>query len=537
MQNKTLEFDFRKLLFVLFSCFGFAELCLQRYNELTWVYLMLLGIGLSVLLFFKKTLILPNKRILYFVLFSLAVTALQSLLNGAHLVEERWILRYMTLFIVFIFYQFFTEEENLVAISWPFLGFIFLNSAWSFYQYVFLYQTDAKEAFSVFASRFWNISYYAQAISLSLPFISYFEAKNKNRYFSILADCTTLLVLITLFASQSRTSLIGLFLYILMELFKPVGFSRKKIGFLILIGFLINSSIWHLKTTNGQPNIGSKERSVSYRTNIFNASIEMAKDFPTGVGPDRFKSVLNLYYQKDKPFGWEYTDVNNSPHSEFLQVLTEDGWAISIIYCLAILFIFLTSVKSFFSPTTGSILFPRFFICLLPQIALHFPSNLYFPVFLFALSLPQYLKPSDWIPIVSARFKIIIFILPTVLLSIHCIRQFKIVSSEYAVSYCEVFHDGFDICKLYFLESYAANDISKANDISRPLIKYQPYFFRTIAMDYSLGIEPRSQILSCLYFDLFNGEHKIEQSITDKCPLSKSRQEKINLFSEFAEKR
>lgn len=537
MLKKPLEYDFRNLLFVLFACFGFAELFLQRYNEYTWVYLMLFGIGLSVLLFLKKTIVLPDKRVLYFLLFAFVVTALQSLLNDSHLVEGRWILRYMTLFILFISYQFFSEEENLKAIAWPFLIFVFLNSGWSFYQYVFLYQTDAKEAFSVFASRFWNISYYAQAVVLSLPFISYFKSKNTLKSFSIFADTTALLIFIALFASQARTSLISLILFIGLELLKPVGFKRKRLGLLIVFGFFINAGIWHLKTVNGQPNIGSKERSVNYRTNIFNASLEMAKDFPTGVGPDRFKSVLNLYYQKDKPFGWDYTDINNSPHSEFLQVLTEDGWAIAIIYTFSVFALLFVSIKSYCSGGATTLLFPSFFICLIPHITFHFPSNLYFPVLLFALSISQFLKPTYWSTQISNYIKSSVTAIAAVVLSVHCIREFKIVSNQYAVPYCEIFHDSFEVCKNYFLESYAANDLTKANDISRPLIKYQPYFYRTIAMDYSLGIEPRSQILACLYYDLFNGDHKIQESTTDKCPLSESRQKKIELFSEFAEKR
>lgn len=521
---------------ILLCIFLFAEFTFHRYTHHSWLFLIEFMIGLSFLLFSKESIFLPSKKILYFLLFSFLITALQAILNGSHLLEERWILRYMNLLVFFFGFQFFSEEENLISIRWPFITFILLVSGLSLLQYIFILDIASIDSIGVFASRFWNISFYAQAMSLSLPFISYFKSKTDSKNFSNVASISTLFILITVLASQSRASLAGIALFLLLEFWNPRGFNRKNLFYILLSATLIYFSIQTFKSDINSDIARMKKSSMTYRLNVLKKSIQMASDYPTGVGSSNFTYQLFLYFDKN-PVSWQPFELYKTPHNEPLQVLVEDGWGVFAIYAFTLLIALFFTIKNIFNREDYS-LFSRFFICLIPEIFLQFPFDMYFPVFLFAISFPLFLGEKNRVELHWSKLKSSLLVLCSLLLLFtYWIRERKILPKEYALTYCSIFHDNFDICKPYFQEFYLENNLSSANEIIRPLLKYQPYNFSALSLDYSLGVEPKSQIAACLYYDLFNGQKKIADSSTDICVLSVDRKQKRERFEEYSTRR
>lgn len=533
MQNiLNTKFTPRQILFCLFL---FVEFFFHRYTHHSWIFALEFMIISSFFLFSKNKIFLPSTKIIYFLFFAFFVTVLQAILNSSNLTEERWILRYINLLVFFFGFQFFSQEENLLSIKYPLIIFIISVSGLSLIQYLFFFDVSNTQSLGSFASRFWNISFYSQAMVLTLPFISYFKTKSSSKIFLSLSNVATLFILITLLASQSRASLIGLSFFLFLELWRPLGFQRLKLFFIFLISILFYFSVSFVKSDVNTQIAKSKQSSLEYRLNTIKKSIQMTLDNPTGVGSSNFTYRLFLYFDKH-PLSAQPFELYKTPHNEPLQVLTEDGWAIFLLYLTA-LFITLYFVLRAILKNQENSPFPRYFICLIPEIFFHFPFDMYFPVILFSLSFPIFLKKNNIELSWSKTKSLILTFLSILILFVYWVRERKILPKEYAETYCSIFQDNFDICKLYFEDYYLENDFYKANEIIRPILKYQPYNFRALALDYSLGEEPRSQIAACLFFDLFNGEQKIPESHTSTCVLSTNLPQKNERFQEYSNRR
>ncbi len=521
---------------LIFCLFLIIEFIFYRYTHHSWLFLIQFATALSIMMFSKKEATLPSKKFLYFLAFSFSITAIQSLLNGSFLLEERWILRYMNLLIFFFGFQFFSKEEEFQSTGWPLTIYVFLVSGLSFFQYLFIFSASSVDSINSFASRFWNISFYAQAMTLFLPFLSFFKNMSESKAFSLLANTTLFLILVTLFGSHSRASLAGAAAFLIIEFWKPRGFERKILTSILFLALGTHSIVWMLKDGVSNDVSRMKNASMSYRASVLEKSVRMALDYPTGVGPSKFTYQLFLYYDKNPTHYFPF-ERYKTPHNEPLQVLTEDGWAIFAIYSASLIaLIFLTS--SAIIKNDSSSPFSRFFICLIPEIFLQFPFDMYFPVLLFALSFPSFLGNVNSFNFKWSKSKSITLTLISVgILFTYWIRERKIIPKEYAQIYCAIFHDNFDICRPYFKDYYEENKLEIASEIMRPILKYQPYNFSALAFDYSLGSEPRSQIAACLYFDLFNGEHKIPESPTEGCKLSENLTQKRERFEEYSDRR
>jgi hypothetical protein len=492
---------------------------------------------LSVFHFRKSVILFPQKKYTLIFLSIFLLTAIQALLNGSYLTEERWINRYIILLTFFVFLQFFQTQDSIGKIKWPFCVFIFSVSAYSFYQYVFIFEPGTKLALSTFSSRFWNINMYSQAMVVALPLLSFFRGRSVQKKFRLWIDLSLILIFTTLLASQSRTSMIGLGLFFTIELFRPNGFSRKTLLALFLFSCLIFSGLHTYKSQLPKAGTGitDKTQSFSYRRNVYEKSIEMAKDFPTGVGTNRFPYYLFIYFNQNKVSA-DYDDVYKTPHSEPLEVLTENGLGIFIVYSIFIIFVLLKSIQLVFFRKSAS-LFARFYICAFPEILFHFPSDMYFPVMLCAVLLGPELSQVSQLIKNKLAIKIALVLSSLLLLSTYAAREFYIVPQKWAKPYCHVFHDNFEMCRRYFATAYVENDFNLANDLIRPTLKYQPFNFYALALDYSLASEPRSQIAACLYYNLFNGEHQIKNSPVDKCHLVEDKNKKIEAFLEYSDRR
>ncbi len=500
-----------------------------------WLYLSLLGLALSTTILFEQKITIPSSKtlILFFTAFLLLIVT--SLLNGANLLEERWIWRYIVIVLSLLSLQFIKNERDLYQyLKLPLSFFIFAICTESLLQFFLLYDQYSTASLSTYSSRFYNINIFAQALIASLPFIFLFRKYSLTKWAKFY-DFLILLIFICIWLSACRSTWIALVLFFGLELIKPLVFNRKKIIFLFFTSLIMTWSFKTLKNINITPTLIGKEKSQNARAVLIQKTIQLARDNPTGVGENKFMFSIMGYFDENH---WtdNIVDITASPHSEPLRILAENGLGIFILSILILGYFYLSGLKKIFH-TEKETFFIRYMFCLIPEILFQFPTEMFMPNILFCFSIATYLNKESIEVNFSKLSKLSIIATTVLIIFSFTIRNIYLIPKEYSPTFCKVFQDDWLMCRRYFSEFYVQGDIKKADEIVKPQLKWQPFNFYFLALDYSLGIEPKSSVAACLYYNIFNGEKKIDGSDVSKCPVEKDRSKIISAILEYGAKR
>lgn len=521
----------------LFGLFFIAVFFYHLISSYPWMYLNALALVLCFLHIRVTKISLPPKYGANSFCFIVFIFALTSLLNGSHFVEERWLMRYTFLFLTFIFLSVFKTDDDLHKnLKIPFTVFVGLVCGEALLQYFFLYTFDAPLSHSTHSSRFWNIVHYSEAALVSIVLISQFKdsASGLALYFY---DFLIAALMISIFVGFSKVAILGLGIFMVIYFLKA-GTLKNRLKVLCILIFCVAFSFFLNKYKNGYTTEFAqiKTNSANFRMNVWKKTIQMALDNPTGVGTNNFTFSL-FSYTDDGKNSDQAQEMWYSPHSEILRIFAEEGLGCGIAYCLTLLLFSLFSlyqilIKKNFQPLCV------LFLTLLPQIFFQFPSEMYLTVFIFAIFLALFInKISDKSMPLRMPVKVVLVLGMSLNLVFWIVRNNKIVPTTYSKQFCGLFHDDWLMCRKYFIEHYSAGEMQKADEVVKSIVKYQPYNLAFLALDYSLDVQPRSSMLVCMYYNLFNGQKKIPESNTDKCIIEKDKSKMRALFLEYKEKR
>ncbi len=500
-----------------------------------WIYLSVLTSSLLPFIFFKKDILIPSNKVFYCLggLFFLLI--LVDLLNGSHLTEERWLMRYTVYLFAFVCMQIFENEESIFKIAGlPIVLFLLFITLESISEYIIYFDFASQKQHSVHVSRFWNIAHYCQAMVASIPIIILFK-KYCGATYGLLIDFLMITLTISILLGISRSCTIALVIIYLIEFISPLVYSKKKIAGLLLVSFLIFYVLNEYKQGYSSSIQTQKEHSLNYRKAIWKKSIELSLDNPAGVGVNNFGFSLFGYLDNEK-LSDQLTDINVSPHNEFLRILAEEGWGFFILYLIGFIFISYNGFIKIFIKKESAI-FYRFFFCMMPEMLFQFPTEMYMPCFLFGLlCFTSFEKKS------KVKRNKILLLTSAIILSIFStaswvIRNEKIIPLNYSKTMCSIYHDDWRLCRRYFIDYLGLNKPQDASDVIRPIIKYQPFNFNNLTLDHMLGDTGRRQFISCLYINLFNGQIILGQETELQCEIEKDRAKLRNVFFEYAEQR
>lgn len=501
-----------------------------------WFYFLALSFLFTAILAFTRTSIsLPSKnKVILFGIY-LLVLVLSSIINKATFLEERWVQRYSLILFSFLCLQIFRDEKKVSEyLKFPLTGFLIFLCFESIYQYVFICGLGDPLGRSCYASRLWNINMLGQALALSMPFLFLFRkfAKKIEAYFF---ESLIVLVSITILIGACRSAILSLLILLMAEFAFLFDFSRKRTLVLVfmtaLFFFPINSYKNNMSNSLGD----DKKGTANYRLEVWKKSFQMAYDFPTGVGVNNFEFGF-LPYKKESTIENITQEVDKSPHNEFVRVLSEEGWIVFFLFLGGILSILFIGVKEIVKKGENTF-FYRFLLCLLPELFFQFPTEMSFPVFLFSIALAIYLKNSTSNIDFTIFKKVFLVVCVFAVSSIFFIRDIKVVPAAYSAAFCRAFPDNWKMCGEYFKEHFDGGDVEMASSTIKPVIVRQPFNFIALHFDYLLGDSERNKIISCNYFNLFNGKSSIPESNIEACGPGDNRQKLLNSFIDYAKTR
>lgn len=506
-----------------------------QYTFQPWIYLGITTLILTSTLLFTKQVAIPSIKKLSTCVGLFIILIIISILNGNNLLEERWLLRYLIIILIFTALQFIkTDDDIFKYLRWPLTAFIFYVTIESYTQFFVMYDAYHKENLSIFSSRFLNIDLFAQGLVASLPFILFFRKKSEKNWF-IWYELLILLMTTCVWLSVCRSTWIVLIIFYLIELIRPLALSRRKTILIFFTSLILYKSLQLVKSTEIVPVGQSKALSMNYRLVLWKRALQIAIDNPSGIGTGRYLFDMVSYFDGER---WSngLDELSPSPHSEVLRILAEEGWAILAIFIIGFGYLYWIGFQKIYFKKKEAVFF-RYMFCLLPEIIFQFPSEMFLPSLLFCVSVATYLnEDSQFISFNKIKYcGLTVFCALTV--SAYTVRNFYTVPLQYSKTFCDVFHDNWLMCRRYFAEFYINNKIADADYIVRSQIKWQPNNFYMLAADYSLAIEPRSSVAACLYYNLFNGEKTIEGADLKYCKLEKDRKKIMSALIEYAEKR
>jgi hypothetical protein len=481
---------------------------------------------LSLWLVGRPQVALPNCRTAVFGLFVFAFLFVTSIWNGATFLEERWIQRYLAALFLFFYMQIFKSEKDVSvylrgALS-IFLLFICLES---FYQFLFVCEVNDPLGPSCHASRFWNINMLSQAVVLCLPFVFVFRKYSSPRY-AWGFDLLSALAVATIILTGCRSSIFAL---ILLSAFQAIRvFRSHKKTLLILI--VATAGTIAICSFGGS----SKQETASYRWEVWKGAIEMSLDRPFGIGVNGFEFGF-LPYKRDATIPSGPSEVDKSPHNEFVRILAEDGWGALALLSVGLVFILIALVRGVYS---GGLSFQQQLVLVaLPEFFFQFPTEMHFPVFLFCIGFAVQMAPKSRLINAAPIFRGALVACCALVLALLLVRNIELVNPRHSARYCSLFPDNWRMCAEYFKFHFEQGDFENASATIRPIIRRQPFNFVALNFDYLLGDEARNQVISCNYYALFKGGSSIEGSNVSACDPSLIRVQLIDNFIQYAKTR
>lgn len=273
------------------------------------------------------------------------------------------------------------------------------------------------------------------AMAIMIGFILLLFEKKKNWFDWIMLYTMTYFCIIT----TSLLIVIIYFVCIILYIFSMLRL-EKSIVFLITIGIAI-FTYFSIRDPN----------SYSFRWEIWKSCVRILKDYPAGIGLNRFGDIYNLYRSRKEFFRrGEFTQVEN-PHSDFLGFLVEGGMPFLIFELIFMYFLVNYAYKGFLTHDYKVVVF---FVFLVLSIALNFPLRVIGTLVpgMFVFAYMEYKYNPVLIKIKVKRF--IIFFL--ILMSIYFI--YPIFKGNYYFQKGEYADDFYNKWEYYKKGAYFLND-------------------------------------------------------------------------------
>jgi len=290
-----------------------------------------------VLLLFKKTKFsLKTPLFLPFGLFvGWAFLGLFFALNKENSIHDFFshLLKYIVLYYILI--NFFNSRKRLVALSWTIIisASIFSIGGLFYYYFILGNSLATRYALGLFTAIPTNLIGIITvfAIILSLHHL-YSEIHLYRR--AILIICLFPLFAAT-FLTQTRSSLLALFLAVIISLFK-----NKRILVALLCAMLIVIAVTPIKNRIRSSNVNII---TALRMEINHLTFEIVKDYPiigTGFGMQTYKRIDLSGYNERVPAKYRYKKIHNDPHNMLFSILVRVGF-VGLALFLYIIFTFL----------------------------------------------------------------------------------------------------------------------------------------------------------------------------------------------------
>lgn len=304
--------------------------------------------------------------------------------------------KYLNLVLLFFFYQFnclfFSKHIKFVSLLFPLVIIVF--------NFLFILRLffSADSSIALIENTFDNLGLYCIFLALSVIVFSFFSNRSKIPYIKIVSNCIILLVVISVIIFHSRTALILIIAYLILE-HLWTKYSNLKCG----IGIIAITSVILLLT------FFIKNDSTQGRFFIYKTSISIIKDNPVlGIGYCNFPSVFPVYqaamFQNGKMSEKEIYLADNTmvALNEYIHTTVEFGvFGLSLL--LLTIFLILFYGKAFLS----------IYLCLC--IAMFFSYILHSEVIVYLIILLISLSPA---PIISKMSRFISIIICAVIIFI-----------------------------------------------------------------------------------------------------------------------
>ena len=247
----------------------------------------------------------------------------------------------------------FVIQEGYKSLLNSFIFFSLFLSAIYFYQIITNYsdimsiksEWKRNHEFDAIAATMGHKNLLSSIQFLMLPILIYILTIGK-RVLKILSGLAMLLILITIFQTQTRAVLFAVvFFSVSLFLLNKTNLHKKHfIGLLVGAVLLLGTGYAIMKYTNRYDAfIGEINRTLDFtsdgRYKLYNSSLQLIADNPIlGVGPGNWKVEVCQYGLYFESWGNSFAQ---RPHNDFLWVFSEGGF----IACLSYILIFLILLR------------------------------------------------------------------------------------------------------------------------------------------------------------------------------------------------
>lgn len=218
-----------------------------------------------------------------------------------------------------------------------------------------------------FSSYFGNINMLEEYLILTLPMTIFYLRHSTNQYFHFLIGILLSTSIFIIWQGQSRSTLIGLCLLLLIFLYLKV-IQKRDYVYLFLSAVLVLSALFIMPIS--KQTFEDKAASTSNRAALLAGSFEYFKNMPWGDGPGSFEYGYIPFqkYTSDKP---DPGQVFLQPHNEFLRLGIESGWLFIALFFLFLSIFTLRVLKK--NSLDNKFLYLGFVVVVLPQLLFQFP--------------------------------------------------------------------------------------------------------------------------------------------------------------------
>ena len=243
----------------------------------------------------------------------------------------------------------FVLQEGYKSLLNSFIFFSLFLSAIYFYQIITNYsdimsiksEWKRNHEFDTIAATMGHKNLLSSIQFLMLPILIYILTIGK-RVLKILSGLAILLILITIFQTQTRAVLfaVGIFSVSLFLLNKTNLHKKHFIGLLVGAVLLLGTGYAIMKYTNRyDPFVGEINKTLDFtssaRYKLYNSSLQLIADHPVfGIGPGNWKIGIWEYGLYIGSLGKSFAQ---RPHNDFLWVFSEGGFIAGIAYILLFL--------------------------------------------------------------------------------------------------------------------------------------------------------------------------------------------------------
>ncbi len=240
------------------------------------------------------------------------------------------LLRYIILF--FILTNFFNSKKRLVLLSRLIIISSSILIVGGLFYYYFILGKTLSSRFGIFPQASVNITGVITVFAFVLTLNNLYN--ENNRYLKIVFVFILLTLLISLFLSHTRSSVIGLFLTVFI-----FPFNNKKWLFVYLSLFLVAIIISPMKSQFNSINLNDR---ISIMNNINYTTYEIIKDYPVigiGFGLQTYGTLDLAKYHERLPPNYQRHGIIADPHNMVLDIAVRLG-VVGLVLFFYIIFVF-----------------------------------------------------------------------------------------------------------------------------------------------------------------------------------------------------